>query len=117
MHYNRALSSLKNLQAVYLNIGKLCGGKNTLGDAERDNPDLWSGECDRCIEIMYEDVQFQEKWVARKKILDNNDPATRPPLLRRVEWRFWQAEDEEASDVDSVFNDDDDEQSSSHEHA
>jgi len=61
------------------------------------NPNLWSGECDTCMLIKYDDDAFREKWVARKRRLglacgdgdsDDGQKDVRPPKLRRVEYRF-----------------------------
>ena len=61
------------------------------------NLNLWSGECDPCMAMKYDDDAFREKWVARKRRVglacgdgDNGDSQkdVRPPKLRRVEYRF-----------------------------
>lgn len=43
------------------------------------------------MEVMYEDTDFRQVWVARKK-----DVTMKPPSLKTVEWRFWMAENEHA---------------------
>ena len=71
------------------------------------NPNLWSGECDRCMLMKYDDDAFREKWVARKRRvglacggIDNDDGQkdVRPPKLRRVEYRFSTLDDGEDSE-------------------
>ena len=69
------------------------------------NPNLWSGECDVCMVMLYEDDAFREEWVARKRHVglacdgdsDDGQPKdVRPPKkLRRVEYRFSTADDGE----------------------
>ncbi|KAF5390980.1 hypothetical protein D9757_004003 [Collybiopsis confluens] len=83
-HYTTALASLVNLEAVYLTVGMLQTGGSTLGNEEDENPHLWSGECDRCMEIMYADESFKIKWLAKKTSVN-----PRPPRLSLVEWYFW----------------------------
>ena len=66
-------------------------GSTTLGhttttpdpDSETNsNLDQWVGECDKCMKNKY---AFRQKSVDSRDD-DGND--TRPPKLRRVEWRF-----------------------------
>lgn len=69
-------------------------GLPTAGLSDKANDNLWSGECDRCISLMYEDVTFRTLWVARKKgiqpaSLDKWSPYLIPPRLEKVEWNFW----------------------------
>ena len=61
------------------------------------NPNLWSGECDVCMVMRYDDGAFREKWVARKRRVglacgdgenDDGQKDVRPPELRRLEYRF-----------------------------
>ncbi|KAF8066693.1 hypothetical protein FPV67DRAFT_1416680 [Lyophyllum atratum] len=105
MHYARAFGSLQHLHTVTITIADFGGGKTTLQDGEEHNPYLWAGECDRCMEIMYEDDVFRDEWVARKKGLASTDKEPHrstyvaPPALKRVEWRFWRSEGSEEMDV------------------
>ncbi|KAJ3776216.1 hypothetical protein FB446DRAFT_785377 [Lentinula raphanica] len=91
-HYAQELSSLEYLEAVYLDVGAVASGKTTLASREGRNPDLWIGECDRCIEVMYEDETFRKEWVAKK-----NNSAVKPPRLTTVEWSFLSKEDFDSS--------------------
>ena len=68
------------------------------------NPNLWSGECDTCMVMMYDDDAFREKWVAWKRRVglacgdgdnDGGQKNLRPPKLRRVEYRFSTVDEEE----------------------
>ncbi|KAJ4474316.1 hypothetical protein J3R30DRAFT_3295695, partial [Lentinula aciculospora] len=88
IHYAQAFASLKNLETVYLMVGVLESGKTRLGSEEGRNPNLWSGECDRCMEIMYEDETFRSDWVAKKKT-----STVKPPRLSLVEWCFLSREE------------------------
>ncbi|GAW02812.1 protein [Lentinula edodes] len=89
VHYALAFSSLEYLETIHIMVGVLESGKTTLGSEKGQNPNFWSGECDRCMEIMYEDETFKREWVAKKQ----ND-AVKPPMLSTVEWRM-NEEDEE----------------------
>ena len=76
------------------------------------NPNLWSGECDTCMMMMYDDDSaFREKWVARKRRVGlacgDGQKDVRPPKLRRVEYRFstvdgGEEEDEQFEDSEDV---------------
>lgn len=104
MHYARAFLSLKHLHTVQITIADFGSGKTTLSDDREHNKDLWAGECDRCMEIMYEDDVFRARWVARKRgIANEKDTAATvyvaPPSLKKVEWRFWKADNEEELEI------------------
>ncbi|KAE9390084.1 hypothetical protein BT96DRAFT_1002577 [Gymnopus androsaceus JB14] len=94
-HYLQAFSSLADLEAVYLTVGMQDSGKTVLGSEEGKNQNLWSGECDRCIEVMYEDETFRREWVLKKK-----NVSVKPPRLTTVEWSFWlwPKQDDDTSD-------------------
>ncbi|RDB26617.1 hypothetical protein Hypma_005577 [Hypsizygus marmoreus] len=102
MHYSRVFSALEHLHTVSITVPDLGSGTTTL--SQKHNPYLWSGECDRCMEIMYEDEAFRVRWVARKQgQADDTKEGGKtvyvfPPALKRVEWRFWKAESGEDSD-------------------
>lgn len=51
-----------------------------------ENEDKWAGECADCMRLMYPDEGFRFDWRGRK------EHSSRPPLLQRVEWRFYQLE-------------------------
>lgn len=86
-------------------------GKSILGSEDGQNQNLWSGECDRCMEVMYEDETFRREWVLKKNV------SVKPPRLGKVEWCFllWPKEDEDDDSVDwdwdevEVESDDDEE--------
>ncbi|KAF7377567.1 hypothetical protein MSAN_00179000 [Mycena sanguinolenta] len=84
---------------------------------------LRSGECDRCVGIMYED-----EWIPRERGtlipdfrgVDSVDrPYLKPPALETVEWTFWhdevdendehkyEEEEDEEQDGDEDGDDDD----------
>ncbi|KAJ7040654.1 hypothetical protein C8F04DRAFT_1253585 [Mycena alexandri] len=106
IHYARALSCMPRLRTVSITLPYSPGAHITL-DAKDPMHELWSGECDRCVGIMYEDQAFREIWTARKKgeplSGSSGDSAERlyikPPALETVEWCFWRG-DEEANDED-----------------
>lgn len=86
-----ALSSLSSLTSVSISIANIGAGHTSLGMGEGKNTLLWAGECDRCMEVMYDDQEFREGWVSQKK-----DPHRGgPPALQRVEWWFRQIEPSE----------------------
>ncbi|KAF9465942.1 hypothetical protein BDZ94DRAFT_1158922 [Collybia nuda] len=103
MHYARVFRTLQHLHTVYITIADF-GSGSTIVSAEADkNQHFWTGECDRCMYVMYEDAGFRDRWVARKRgiILEGHEKETvyiRPAALKRVEWRFWAARDEEEVD-------------------
>ncbi|KAF9062986.1 hypothetical protein BDP27DRAFT_255626 [Rhodocollybia butyracea] len=94
-HYSQAFASLLNLETVYLTVGVLESGKTILGSEEGKNLNYWSGECDRCMEVMYDDETFRRDWVAKKK-----NWVTKPPRLSTVEWHFCLVQDDEEDWVD-----------------
>lgn len=103
MHYARVFLTLQYLHTVFITIADFGSGKTTLSGEEGKNPDTWSGECDRCMSLLYEDTNFRDRWVARKRGIslegsEKETVYTRPPALKRVEWRFWVALDEEEVD-------------------
>ncbi|OBZ77493.1 hypothetical protein A0H81_01978 [Grifola frondosa] len=79
MHYGQFLADLEHLHTVCLTVGYGHGGNTSITE---NNENLWSGECDACMAMMYATDDFRVDWVERKK----SQP--RPPSLRRVEWRF-----------------------------
>ncbi|KAG6853998.1 hypothetical protein C0991_011655 [Blastosporella zonata] len=98
MHYARVLRDLQHLHTIHITIADFGGGKTLL--MPDNNPYEWAGECDSCMEIMYDDVAFRDHWVARKKGLTGTDGYVAPPALTRVEWNFWRAEGSEEVDVE-----------------
>lgn len=103
MHYARVFRTLKDLHTVFITIADFGSGQTTLSNEATENQHLWTGECDRCMCVMYDDTSFRDRWVARKRgiVLEGSEKETvyiRPPALIRVEWRFWVAQDEEEVD-------------------
>ncbi|KAG6856870.1 hypothetical protein H0H87_012687 [Tephrocybe sp. NHM501043] len=113
MHYARVLRDSQHLHTIYITIADFGDGKTSL--RPDNNPYAWAGECDSCMEIMYEDETFRTQWVAKKKGLTDKDGYIAPPVLTKVEWNFWKAEGFEEVEVeesgDELFdgtNEDDD---------
>ncbi|KAF8656655.1 hypothetical protein AX16_002459 [Volvariella volvacea WC 439] len=99
-HYARVLAPLTQLHTVCIEIPDFGSGIIAVGDKEGQNPYLWTGECERCIEVLYPDQDFLEKWVSQKKSPARGLPKEQnghmegdlkyliPPSLHRVEWTF-----------------------------
>lgn len=91
-------------------------GSTQLGSNDGENSNLWTGECNRCMEIMYEDAEFQDRWVAikRQRSLIGDNTKLRyhcPPTLETVQWHFWEARLEDCPlDDEGEFVGDDDEE-------
>ncbi|KAJ7489309.1 hypothetical protein FB451DRAFT_686656 [Mycena latifolia] len=116
IHYARALSPMQHLHTVSIEM-PYTNGKNIHLNCNDPAKDLWSGECDSCVGIMYADANFRERWTARKKgthiseqgSKDSERLYIKPPALETVEWTFWSSEideeeeleeEEEAADLD-----------------
>ncbi|KAF8201265.1 hypothetical protein K438DRAFT_1581842 [Mycena galopus ATCC 62051] len=111
IHYARALSSMRYLQSVTI-VVPYSRGEHIVLDPIDPLRDLWAGECDRCVGVMYEDQNFRARWIARKKGTPLPDSSgvdhvdrlyVKPPALETVEWAFWNdevGEDEEPDDDD-----------------
>ncbi|KAJ7845461.1 hypothetical protein B0H13DRAFT_119323 [Mycena leptocephala] len=121
IHYARALSPLQHLRTVSI-VVPYSRGTHILLNPSDPARDLWAGECDRCVGIMYDDDNFRERWIARKKgillsdsgALDSERLYIKPPALETVEWTFRNSDkgDKEVEDEDedeTVENEDDDE--------
>ena len=78
-HYATYMRSLTNLEEVVLTISYGLGGHLLLSE---DNANLWTGECDACMDMMYAEEDFRKDWVEKKT------QTLRPPSLRFVKWRF-----------------------------
>ena len=54
---------------------------------------LWTGECDRCMNQVYGIAGFMQEWMSRKRGIENDmnkrSIYTKPPSLKRVLWKFW----------------------------
>ncbi|KAJ8518173.1 hypothetical protein ONZ45_g4699 [Pleurotus djamor] len=88
IHYANALVKCTQLRHVSIGVEYTADGSTTIGhsgDAQRDNPNFWVGECDSCMNLMYKVDAFRQKWVASKKSLEY----TRPPALETVEWELY----------------------------
>ncbi|KAJ7054127.1 hypothetical protein C8F01DRAFT_1089064 [Mycena amicta] len=87
IHYARALSPLVHLHTVTITVPYTEGAHIAL-----DSKDLWAGECDSCVEMLYGDPDFLDKWSARKRgVVTSGEDESRkayikPPSLRIVEW-------------------------------
>ncbi|KAJ7878758.1 hypothetical protein B0H14DRAFT_1628726 [Mycena olivaceomarginata] len=103
IHYARALSPLPYLHTVRIALPYSPRGTHISLDptAPPDpNAELWAGECERCVGVMYEDLAFRTRYIARKKgvLLPQLAPSEadaernrlyhKPPALERVEWVF-----------------------------
>ncbi|KAJ6551293.1 hypothetical protein B0H19DRAFT_950437 [Mycena capillaripes] len=118
VHYARALSSLQHLHTVSIAV-PYSRGTHILLNPNEPARDLWAGECDRCIGIMYDDASFRERWIARKRGvsisgsggLNSEHLYVKPPALDTVEWAFWSSEiGEEVEDGQDDNEQDDNEQ-------
>lgn len=89
MHYARALYPLRKLHTVTLTIANFGNVRSILFSDVKKNPHLWAGECNRCVEVMYEDEAFKDRWIMKKKESET------PPALKRVEWYFFNADGSE----------------------
>ncbi|KAJ7883483.1 hypothetical protein B0H14DRAFT_2339619, partial [Mycena olivaceomarginata] len=100
-HYACALSTLPHLHTCRL-LYSPRGMHISLNPTAPPDPnaELWAGECERCVGVMYEDPAFRALYMARKNgvLLPNLTPAEAgversrlyhdPPALERVEWVF-----------------------------
>ncbi|KAJ7238055.1 hypothetical protein B0H12DRAFT_100908 [Mycena haematopus] len=118
IHYARALSPMQHLRTVSITV-PYSRGIHIFLDPSDPIRDLWAGECDRCVGIMYEDEHFRERWIARKRgtlLPDSRGIESvdrlylKPPALETVEWTFWNNElgedDDEDEEEDEDGNDD-----------
>ena len=78
-HYATYMRSLVNLEEVILTISYGLGGSLSLSEG---NGNLWTGECDACMDMMYAVEDFRQDWVEKKA------QTLRPPSLKSVKWRF-----------------------------
>ncbi|KAJ7197007.1 hypothetical protein GGX14DRAFT_375628 [Mycena pura] len=116
IHYARELSSMQHLRTVCITLS-YSTGIHIVFDPEDPTKDLWSGECDSCVGMMYGDVEFLARWTARKRGLhpgfQGEDYSRRvyikPPALEMVEWTFWRTNDADI-DIDEESEEDDDEE-------
>ncbi|KIM43558.1 hypothetical protein M413DRAFT_18039 [Hebeloma cylindrosporum] len=115
VHYARILFSLESLQEVTITLPVIGSGAPSPGLSASANDNLWVGECDRCMSLMYEDDAFKNSWVERKRGItpmnvDEKLVYVRPPNLKKVQWKFWEfdpskgpseySKEEVASDAD-----------------
>ncbi|KDR70233.1 hypothetical protein GALMADRAFT_255116 [Galerina marginata CBS 339.88] len=93
VHYSRALFSLNEIEEVIIRLPDFGFGLPSPGLSAHSNDNLWVGECDRCMSLMYDDEEFRKRWIARKRGLDSagvRRDNTTPPRLKKVQWNFWQ---------------------------
>ncbi|KAJ7719083.1 hypothetical protein DFH07DRAFT_315850 [Mycena maculata] len=118
IHYARMLSPMQHLHTVSITVPYSLG-KNIHINGKDPTEELWSGECDDCVGVMYVDTDFRERWMARKKgtPLRNSTGKDersyiKPPALEIVEWIFRQsshsADDWDEADVADDAPDDSD---------
>ncbi|KAF8882093.1 hypothetical protein BD779DRAFT_943611 [Infundibulicybe gibba] len=108
--YSRFLAKFEFLATVHIFVVARGGGRTTL--SQSDNPNLWAGECDQCMHLIYMDDQFRQNYVEVKKGTNGFKTSTgsiylRPPALEKVQWRFQEPEvnfsefEEDSSDTDA----------------
>ena len=71
---------------------------------------LWSGECDSCIGLLWVIDQVSQNELRAKKTesWESSDPSVKPQSLEKVEWRFWRF----SRDDESIESDEDEDNSS-----
>lgn len=95
VHYARILFSFQHLEEVVITLPDLGSGLPSPGFPIDSEDNLWTGECDRCMDQVYHIAGFKQQWMARKRgIGTENDRYkrsvyTKPPSLKRVLWKFW----------------------------
>ncbi|KAF8178920.1 hypothetical protein BJ912DRAFT_855873 [Pholiota molesta] len=95
VHYARALFPLKYLEEVIFTLPDIGDGLPSPGFSLQSDENMWTGECDRCMVLMYDDMAFKKEWMSRKRgiILDDRiHPQSvyiKPPSLQKVQWTFW----------------------------
>ncbi|KAJ7628563.1 hypothetical protein FB45DRAFT_40616 [Roridomyces roridus] len=110
IHYARAMSHMQHLRTVHITVS-YSSGTQIQFNANNPTEDLWSGECDRCVELLYGDKDFHDRWTARKKGIDSAGGKgerlyIKPPALATVEWTFLKNEVDETSDEEQEDYDD-----------
>lgn len=123
--YARFFLHLQNLEEVFIRLPDVGPRYFTPGLSAKANDNLWTGECDQCMDWLYPDEEFRRKWVNKKKgILPSSDSKKeehllyqRPPRLRKVHWSFWKlypftndgpfTQDDIDSDEETPWSDDD----------
>ncbi|KAF9481732.1 hypothetical protein BDN70DRAFT_802741 [Pholiota conissans] len=95
VHYARSLFSLNYLEEVIFTLPDVGFGLPSPDfPSDSDENNMWTGECDRCIALMYDDSTFRKGWMARKRGVDVEGVHPRsiyqkPPSLKKVQWNFW----------------------------
>ncbi|KAF8960656.1 hypothetical protein BDZ97DRAFT_1832964 [Flammula alnicola] len=72
VHYARADLTLPDIGS----------GLPSPGLSAESNENMWTGECDRCMSLMYEDVAFRKRPRWRSVYV-------KPLGLKKVQWTFW----------------------------
>ncbi|KAK7049922.1 hypothetical protein VNI00_005352 [Paramarasmius palmivorus] len=87
-HYSQALAPLSRLQVVIITVRDNGRGETELRNEAGKNDNIWSGECDECMALMYSDSDYRERSTAnKKKAVEKSEE--RPSSLEVVEWRFY----------------------------
>ncbi|KAJ6618121.1 hypothetical protein B0H10DRAFT_1266101 [Mycena sp. CBHHK59/15] len=76
VHYARSLSPLQHLHTISIKM-PVWPGTHICLNPNDPGKELWTGECDRCVGIMYDDEAFRERWTERKRGLLSLNPAGR----------------------------------------
>ena len=73
------LKDLVHLESMTLSIAYGLGGTTSL---RKNNDTLWTGECDACMDMMYNMDDFLDEWKDQKTRIQ------RLPALKAVKWQF-----------------------------
>ena len=77
--YATYLAPLVELQSITLSIAYGLGGATSLS---KSNDNMWTGECDACMDLMFDVEDFRKEWLDQKMRM----PVL--PSLRTVKWQF-----------------------------
>ncbi|KAJ7100692.1 hypothetical protein B0H15DRAFT_769917 [Mycena belliarum] len=115
IHYARMLSTLQQLHTVSIAMSYSEGTSIHL-NPDDPSKDLWSGECDACVGLMYVDVAFREDYMARKRGTHLAEPSKefkqlyiKPPALKIVIWTFHRLDVDDGWDDEETDEESDDE--------
>ncbi|KAF4610214.1 hypothetical protein D9613_010559 [Agrocybe pediades] len=98
LHYVHFLNSFLHLEEITISVPDFGSGRPSPGLSDKVNDNFWMGECDQCMQLMYEDEEFRKDWVAKKLgSIAHNVPFVKPPKLKKVEWNILESSSEEES--------------------